>query len=58
MKTTTEHSPNEATKRLFRQLFEAQYKLERYADYSDPQVAVIITMIDQLLEDMLQYTDE
>ena len=58
MKTTTENSPNEATKQLFRQLFEVQYKLERYADSSDPQVAVIISMIDQLLEDMLQYTDE
>ncbi len=43
MKTTPEQSPNEATKRLFRRLFEAQYKFERYADYSDPQVAMIIS---------------
>ncbi len=59
MKTTHEHSPNEVTKRLFRQLFEAQYKFERYANYSDLQeVAMIISMIDQLLEKMLQYSDE
>ncbi len=58
MKTTTEHSLNEATKRLFRRLFEAQYKFERHADYSDPQAAMIISMIDQLLEKMLQCSDE
>ncbi len=58
MKTTPEHSPNEEIKRLFRQLFEAQFKFERYADYSDPQAAMIISMIDQLLEKMLQYSDE
>ncbi len=58
MKTTPEHVPNEATKRLFRQLFEAQYKFERYVDYSDPQVAMIISMIDQLLKKMLQYSGE
>ncbi len=58
MKTTPEHSPNEETKRLFRQLFEVQYKFERYADYCDPQVTMIISMIDQLLEKMLQYSDE
>ncbi len=58
MKTLPEHSPDEVTKRLFRQLFEAQYKFERYADYSDPQVAMIISMIDQLLEKVLQYSDE
>ncbi len=33
MKTTPEHCPNEETKQLFRQLFEAQYKFERYTDY-------------------------
>ncbi len=58
MKTTTEHNPNESTKRLFRQLFEAQYKFERYANYSDQQVAMIISMIDQLLEKILQYSEE
>ncbi len=58
MKRTTEQSPNEATKRLFRQLFETQFKFEQYADYSDPQVAMIISMIDQLLEKMFQYSDE
>ncbi len=58
MKTTPEHSPNEEAKRLFRQLFEAQFKFERYTDYSNPQVAIIISMIDQLLEKVLQYSDE
>ena len=58
MKTTPEQSPNEATKRLFRQLFEAQYEFERSADYSDPKVVTITSMIDQLLEIMLQYSDE
>lgn len=49
MKTTTEHIPNEATKRLFRQLFETQYELERYADCSDPQIAMIISDQSQKL---------
>ena len=58
MKATLKHRPNEATKRLFRELFEAQYEFERSADYSDPQVVMIISMIDQLLEIMLHYSDE
>ncbi len=58
MKTTPEHRPNEATKRLFRQLFEAQYKFERSADSTDPQVALIVSKIDQLLEMILHYSDE
>ena len=58
MKTTPEHRPNEATKRLFRQLFEAQYKFERSADYSDPKVVMIVSKIDQLLEMILHYSDE
>ena len=60
MKTTPEHNSNEATKRLFQQLFEAQFNFERYVDSTDPQVAMIISMIDQLLEEILilHYSDE
>ena len=58
MKTTPEHRPNEATKQLFRELFQAQCEFERCADSSDPQVAMILFVIDQLFEMMLQDWDE
>ena len=58
MKTTPTQNPNAATKRLFRLLFDAQHKFEQCSDSSNPQVAMIISMIDQLLEKMLEYKDE
>jgi len=58
MKTTREPRNYEETKRLFRQLFNAQYKLERYADRSNPRVLVLITLIDHLLQKMLDSVDE
>ena len=58
MKTANEQSRTDSTEQLFRQLFEAQYKFELNADHSDPQVSVIISAIDELLEKIIEYSDE
>ena len=58
MKTTPKQNSNAATKRLFRQLFDAQHQFEQCSDSSNPQVVMIIYMINQLFEKMLEYKDE
>lgn len=58
MKTRNEHKPDEATKQLFSQLFELQWRLERQLNSSDHQVQLIIVLIDELLGTMLDSFDE
>jgi len=58
MKTTHEHGKNEATKRLFRELFEMQYKLECDKDHYNLDVQMAIAMIDDILETILCSLDD
>ena len=53
MKTTHEQRKSEETKRLFRELFELQFRLEHNGDRSNEHVQMTIAMIDHLLENII-----
>jgi len=54
MKTRSNHNQGELVKRLFRQLFELQIKLEKVNEFdADPSLRRIIASIDKLLETLL-----
>jgi hypothetical protein len=56
---TFKHQPEELTKRLFRQLFELQIRLEKvYELDADPEIQVITAKIDQQLEVILKYSED
>jgi hypothetical protein len=51
------YQPEEVTKRLFRQLFDLQIRLEKaYELNADPEIKVIIEKIDHLLQTILDNT--